>query len=90
MKPRMVTGLTAPYLHHVLDVATKEGYCQIRCSDATETLLDFKHMALNWRKTERTFKGSIKRKTRQAMMITDYSGQLPRELPLPTSALKRT
>ena len=62
-----------------------EDACQIRRGDAAEILSGFRHIALNLLKNEKTFKGGIQRKTRCAMMSTDYLELVLAGSPLPTA-----
>ena len=72
-------------LHYVLDVSMSEDACQIRRGDAAEILSGFRHIALNLLKNEKTFKGGIQRKTRCAMMSTNYLELVLAGSPLPTA-----
>ena len=59
-------------LHYVLDVSMGEDKCRIWRDDGAETLSRFRHIALNLLKNENTFKASIRRKIKRALMSTEY------------------
>lgn len=59
-------------LHWVLDVAFREDDCRIRQGNAAENMAILRHMALNLLKQEKTAKGGIQAKRRQAGWNNDY------------------
>lgn len=59
-------------LHWVLDVAFHEDDCRIRQGNAAENMAMLRHMALNLLKQEKTAKGGIQAKRRQAGWNNDY------------------
>ncbi|GAB2581474.1 ISAs1 family transposase [Nitrincola alkalisediminis] len=63
-------------LHWSLDVAFKEDACRIRREDAAENLAGIRHIAMNFLKSEKTFKAGIQRKRKKAAMSREYLSQV--------------
>lgn len=59
-------------LHWCLDVGMREDACRIRRDMASENLAGIRHIAMNYLKSEKTFKGGIKRKQKKAAMMESY------------------
>lgn len=59
-------------LHWSLDVALREDACKIHRGQAAENLARVRHIALNYLKGEKTFKGGIRRKQKKAALVETY------------------
>lgn len=59
-------------LHWSLDVALREDACRIHRGYAAENLARVRHIALNYLKSDKTFKGGIRRKQKRAAMDEAY------------------
>ena len=59
-------------LHWCLGVGMREDACRIRRDMASENLAGIRHIAMNYLKSETTFKGGIKRKQKKAAMTESY------------------
>jgi predicted transposase YbfD/YdcC len=55
-------------LHWSLDVALREDACKIHRGQAAENLARVRHIALNYLKGEKRFKGGIRRKQKKAAL----------------------
>lgn len=55
-------------LHWCLDVAMCEDACRIHREMASENLVGIRHIAMNYLKSETTFKGGIKHKQKRAAL----------------------
>ena len=63
-------------LHWTLDVAFQEDACRARRESAGENLAAIRHIALNFLKSENTFKAGIKRKQKKAARNDDYLSEV--------------
>tara|TARA_R110001599_G_scaffold253132_3_gene453360 strand:+ start:133 stop:1269 length:1137 start_codon:yes stop_codon:yes gene_type:complete len=63
-------------LHWTLDVAFQEDACRVRRESAGENLAAIRHIALNFLKSENTFKAGIKRKQKKAARNDDYLSEV--------------
>jgi len=59
-------------LHWSLDVALREDACKIHRGQAAENLARVRHIALNYLKGEKRFKGGIRRKQKKAALDETY------------------
>lgn len=59
-------------LHWCLDVGMNEDACRIRRDMASENLAGIRHIAMNYLKSETSFKAGIKRKQKKAAMSESY------------------
>lgn len=59
-------------LHWSLDVALREDACKIHRGQAAENLARVRHIALNYLKGEKSFKGGIQRKQKKAALDERY------------------
>lgn len=59
-------------LHWCLDVGMNEDACRIRRGMASENLAGIRHIAMNYLKSETSFKAGIKRKQKKAGMMDSY------------------
>jgi predicted transposase YbfD/YdcC len=59
-------------LHWSLDVALREDACKIHRGQAAENLARVRHIALNYLKGEKSFKGGIRRKQKKAALDETY------------------
>ena len=59
-------------LHWSLDVALREDACKIHRGQAAENLARVRHIALNYLKGEKSFKGGIRRKQKKAALVETY------------------
>lgn len=63
-------------LHWTLDVAFNEDACRVRRESAGENLAAIRHIALNYLKSETSFKAGIKRKQKKAARNDEYLSEV--------------